>query len=275
MTPRLHTAAALGQLPKLHVYVDETGDRGFSDRSRQQSPFFAMSALLVPQEEEWQVKVAAGGLRALIHGVQPQTAMKPLHWVEHFRAKHPERRRRAAQTLANMSDVKVIHVITHKDSVEQDAGMRKSKELFYNYTTRLLLERVAYAARGWPEGKRLAIVRLGTVKHMDHTSTLQHLTRVRDGLCDNYGVPWTYIKWPPIWESTQRDGIQLADVHAGLLETALSGHPDDWDCARNLLLCRHQLRRVPGRGALGYGLKIVGKKGFVTGRIWYPDWAAE
>lgn len=271
MTP-YYTPAILGQLPKLHVYVDETGDRGFSDKARAESPFFAMTALLVPQEEEWHVKLVAGGLRAIVHSGQPQDQLKPIHWVEHFKAKHTERRRHAAVALSRMPDVKVIHVIAHKDTVNEDWVMRKDGGLFYNFATRLLLERVAQSAKWWPGGKRLAIVRLAQVKHMDHSSSESHLDYVRNGGCETYNVPWQLIKWPPTWHNTQRDGIQLADIHAGLLGTALSGDPDDLDCARNLLLCRHQLRRRRDGQVLGYGVKVIGKAGFVTSRAWYPEW---
>ncbi|MFE4174193.1 DUF3800 domain-containing protein [Streptomyces sp. NPDC056909] len=184
------SSAYYGQLPKLHVYIDETGDRGFSIASRAQSPFFAMSALIVPQEDEWIVKVTAGGLRALVHGAQPQRILKPIHWVEHFRPKRPERRNQAARTLALMSSAKVIHVIAHKDTVNSDDGMRQDKGVFYNYTTRLLLERVAYAAKDWPGGPRLAIVRLGRVKHMDHDAAEADLDSMRqDANSAMWGVP--------------------------------------------------------------------------------------
>ncbi|MEU0691571.1 DUF3800 domain-containing protein [Streptomyces uncialis] len=271
MTP-LYVPPSWGQLPKLHVYIDETGDRGFSQRSRAQSPFFAMTALLVPQEEEWDVKATAGGLRSIVHNGPPQARLKPLHWVEHFKAKRADRRQMAAVMLSRMRGVMVIHVIAHKETMEQDGGMRQSKELFYNYTTRLLLERVALAAQEWPGGQRLAVVRLGSVKHMDHSASESHLDWVRNGNCETFNVPWGLIKWPPTWESTERDGIQLADLHAGILNAALSGDPQDAACARNLLACRHQLRRSATGRTLGYGVKVIGDRSFVTDRAWWPDW---
>ncbi|MBD2835121.1 DUF3800 domain-containing protein [Streptomyces pratensis] len=271
----LATPARFGQLPKLHVYVDETGDRGFSEASRVKSPFFAMTALLVPQEDEWVVKLTAGGLRALVHGAEPQRILKPIHWVEHFKAKRIDRRRQAAQALALMPNAMVIHVIAHKETVNADAGMRQDKGVFYNYTTRLLLERIALAAKYWPGGPRLAITRLGIVKHMDHTTTADYLNYVRQtaGLT-SYQVPWNFIKWPLTWESSQRDGIQLADLHAGILNSALSGDPQDRTCANNLLLVGHQLRRAWTGSPLGYGVKIIGDDSFVTGRVWWPQWRA-
>ncbi|GGN64142.1 hypothetical protein GCM10012285_65930 [Streptomyces kronopolitis] len=266
-----HVPEHFGQLPKLHVYVDETGDRGFSDRSQAQSPFFAMTALVVPQEDEWTVTYTAGGLRALVHRSQPQQPLKPIHWVEHFKPKHPERRSWAAQALASIPTARVIHVIAHKATLNQDNEMRRDKGVFYNFTTRLLLERVAHLAREWPGGKRLAIVRLGQVKHMDHQDCVSYLDQVRSGNGETYGVPWEHIKWPPTWENTMRNGIQLADVHAGLLNSALSGHPQDTACAANLQKISHQLRRSARGELLGYGIKVIGDKRFVTDRAWWAD----
>jgi len=271
------TPPHLGQLPKVHVYIDETGDRGFSERSIAKAPFFAMSSLLVPEEEEWQVKVTAGGLRALIHSGRPQDVHKPLHWVDHFKAKHPERRERAARMLAQLPSAQVIHVIADKRTMSQDTGLRNDRAAFYNFTTRYTLERVALAARHWPGGPRLAIVHLAAVKHMDHAESADYLSRVRGGLTasEGWGVPWDYIKWPPTWHATNRDGVQLADIHAGLLHCALSGSPDSAECAQNLLICKHQLRRSPGGTVLGYGVKVIGSPQFVTSRVWYRDWVTK
>ncbi|MDX3634353.1 DUF3800 domain-containing protein [Streptomyces europaeiscabiei] len=267
MTPL--TRAEFGALPKLNVYVDETGDRGWSDKS---SPFFAMTALLVPSEDDWTVRYAAGGLRSIVHASRPDTTT-PLHWVDHFKAKRPERRLRAARCLASMPSAKVIHVIVPKDTARGLARGLADGVRFYNYTTRLLLERVAHAAKGWDGGPRLAIVRLGAVHGMDHEDTAAYLTWVRDGRCQTFDVPWQYIKWPPKWYGTEWDGIQLADIHAGLLNVALTGDKNDEECAANLLLCKHQLYRAPAGTLLGYGVKVIGDVRFVRDRAWWPKWS--
>ncbi|MGW0795204.1 DUF3800 domain-containing protein [Streptomyces sp. NPDC002692] len=265
----LLTSAQLGALPKLRVYVDETGDRGLKGKA---SPFFAMTAVLVPEEDDWTVRYAAGGLRTVIHESNPDSTT-PLHWVDHFKAKHPDRRLRAARALASMPSAKVIHVIVPKSSVRTRAPGLVDGVRFYNYTARLLLERVAHAAKQWEGGPRLAIVRLGTVRGMDHTDTAGYLTRVRNGQCQTFDVPWVHIKWPPVWSGTEWDGIQLADIHAGLLNVALTGDPEDEICAENLLLCKHQLYRSPNGYLLGYGVKIIGDHRFVVNRCWWRKWS--
>ncbi|MFD8919421.1 DUF3800 domain-containing protein [Streptomyces sp. NPDC059569] len=211
-------AAHPGTLPKLNVYVDETGDRGIS---RQSSPFFAMTALMVP---------------------------------------------------AGMPSARVVHVIVPKEAARTAPGMA-NRDRFYNYTTRLLLERVAYTAQQWEGGPRLAIVRLGHVSGMHHADTAGYLDFVRQRQIETWGVPWQHIKWPPVWMGTDWDGIQLADLHAGLLNCALSGDPDDEACAANLLLCKHQLYRSRNGRLLGYGVKVLGNTSFVTGRSWWEKWS--
>ncbi|MFJ5217216.1 DUF3800 domain-containing protein [Streptomyces sp. NPDC088354] len=261
------TATALGALPKLRVYVDETGDRGALG-----SPFFAMTALVVPEEEDWNVRFVANGLRDMIHTSNPGTTT-PLHWVDHFKAKRPERRARAARALSLMPGVKVIHVIVPKRNVVPTGGMADGTR-FYNYTTRLLLERVAYCAATWAGGPRLALSYLGTVKGVDHADTADYLTRVRNGQCgETWGVPWQYLKWPPKWTGTDRDGVQLADIHAGMLNVALTGDPTDEDCAQYLLSCKHQLYRSPTGIMLGYGVKVWGSQVFIVNRCWFAKWA--
>ncbi|WP_187282846.1 DUF3800 domain-containing protein [Streptomyces sp. MS191] len=255
------------------MYVDETGDRGLANGA---SPFFAMTALMVPHEDDWTVRYAACGLRGLIHTSLPNTT-KPLHWVDHFKAKRPERRYRAARALADMPSAKVVHVIAPKEDIRRDyyRGLQNT-DRFYNFTCKYLLERVAHAARNWPGGPRLAIVRLGAVKGMDHSQTAYYLNRARRGDFDRFGlaVPWQYIKWPPAWTGTDWDGIQLADIHAGLLNVALTGAKDDATCAENLLLCKHQLHRSPAGILRGVGVKVIARDdSFVTDRCWWKKWS--
>lgn len=268
MSPRLPPSPSFGHLPRLHVYVDETGDRGFAKSS---STFFAMTALMVPAEDDWNVITTAGGLRALIHKSRPDTTT-PLHWVQHFKRKHADRRNYAARQLAVMPSAKVVHVIVPKDAVRSYEGMWNGVR-FYNYTARLLLERIAYAAKQWQGGPRLAVVRLGSIKGMDHTDTVNYLDFVRKGYTNNWNVPWGHIKWPPAWTGTDWDGVQLADLHAGLLNAALTGDPNDDDCAENLLLCKDQLYRSRAGKLLGYGVKVLGDDGFITGRCWWNKWS--
>jgi hypothetical protein len=146
--------------------------------------------------------------------------------------------------------------------------MRKDSSLFYNYVTRLTLERVAYAAQNWPSGPRFAVVRFGSVVGLDSAATLQYLTRIHSSPSP---VPWECLKWPPVWRGTELDGIQLADIHAGMLNSALTGDVDDPTCAAYLLEVGHQLQRSNHGQLLGYGMKVLWDPSFVRNRCWWPD----
>lgn len=233
-----------------------------------------MTALMVPAEDDWSVIATAGGLRALIHRSRPETTT-PLHWVEHFKKKHAHRRTWAAQELASMPSAKVIHVIAPKEQVRLYPGLADGPR-FYNYTTRFLLERVALAADNWEGGPRLAVVRLGAVRGMDHGETVNYLNLIRGGGYDRYRPPpWHRISWPPVWSGTDWDGIQLADLHAGILNNALTGQYADEGSAENLMLVKHQLHRSAAGQLMGYGVKVIcqGDDSFVTGRSWWKKWS--
>ncbi|MFJ7418010.1 hypothetical protein ACIQXD_05275 [Streptomyces uncialis] len=261
--------AELGALPKLHVYVDECGDRGLGPRS---SAFFAMTALMVPAEDDWTTRFTAGGLRALIHRSNPASVV-PLHWADHFKAKRPERRLRAAQALAAMPSARVVHAVVPKWLARESlASPLADGGRFYSITARMLLEGVASASQAWAGGPRLAVVRLGAVRGMDHTDTVTYLSQVRSGRDGERDIPWQHIKWPPAWVGTDWDGVQLADLNSGLLHTALAGRPQDDACAENLLLCKRQLHRSPAGDLLGHGVRVLGDRRFVTERCWWPKW---
>lgn len=133
-------------LKTVEVFCDETGDRGWSADS---SPWFGMCAVMVPQEAIPQMRATLAGLR---HEINTD---KPLHWVEHFqKAKQGPRRQMAALMLAALPGVKVIYVVADKATLKASPRLRESTDLFYHYTMRLLLERVAQQLASW--GRREA-----------------------------------------------------------------------------------------------------------------------
>lgn len=256
------TPQRLRMLPRLEVFVDEVGDRGFTTKS---SEAFAMAAVIVPQECVADMKLVIGGLRHTIN------TTKPLHWVDHFtpKQKHADRRRLASDWVAKIPEVKVVYVIAHKATMIAGEHLRADQDLFYNYVTKLLLERVAYEAKFWPGRPRLAVTRLSAVRNMRHGDSVEYLNAVR--AYNRTRAPMEHILWPPKWHDPSAfDGLQLADIYLGMLWTALKGGPDDADCARMLLEHRHQLRRSAHGQVLGYGVKVYGDPRYVSQRCWWP-----
>lgn len=266
LSQRYRTLPQIGQLPKVEVYVDEYGDRGFSPKA---SPFFAMTAVMVPEEHAAHMRVVASGLRAEIR------TTKPLHWVDHFtpKPKHASRRQLAATLVAGIPGVSVTYVVAHKESMVGGEHLRSSQVAFYNYVTKLLLERVAYQAKGWPGGPRMAVCRLSSIKGTRDVDTIAYLEGVR-----TYGktsAPMDFIKWPPSWHGPERyDGLQIADLYMGMMGSALSGRDQDLACAEGLLAHRGQIRRSAGGKVLGFGVKVYGDEAVLTDRAWWGELCA-
>ena len=225
-----------------------------------------MVAVMVPAEAVDDLKVVVGGLRNVIN------TTKPLHWVDHFTPKpqHAARRSLASRLVAAIPGAKVVYVVAHKSTLIASQSLRADRDLFYNYVTKLLLERVAFAAERWDGGSRLAIVRLGDVKNMDHVESLRYLNVVRES--GRTRAPFKFIMWPPRWYGPDRfDGLQLADLYAGMLLCALRGDPADPGCAAYLLEHRHQIRRSPSGDIFGWGIKLFGDARYLKGRAWWAD----
>ncbi|HEY3546248.1 MAG TPA: DUF3800 domain-containing protein [Propionicimonas sp.] len=259
---RHRTPAAIGRLRRVEVFVDEYGDRGFGLKA---SPMFAMTAVMVPEESVNHMRAVAGGLRSVIR------TGKPLHWVEHFtpKPKHAERRALAAEMLAGIPGVVFLCVVADKATLEGSEYLKGDEDHFYNYVTKLLLERVAFQAKNWPGGARMALARLSSIRGTRERDSIEYLEAVRDR--GRTTAPLQYIKWPPHWYGPERyDGLQIADLYTGIIGNAISGAPTEIECAAHLLRCRHQLRRGPRGQVLGWGVKVYGRDGFLTERPWWP-----
>lgn len=228
-----------------------------------------MTAVMVPAESAPHMRVVAAGLRSEIN------TEKPLHWVDHFtpKPKHAFRRKLAADMVAAIPGAVVIYVVCEKRTLIASEHLRADQDLFYNYVTKLLLERVAYAARYWPGGSRLAIVALSSIRGTAATDSRNYLDAVRD--YRKTDAPMRYIKWPPSWHGPDRfDGLQIADLYMGMMGTALSGSETDVACAAHLLAHRSQIRRGPNGQLLGWGIKMYGDAGALTRRAWWDLLAA-
>jgi hypothetical protein len=189
------------------------------------------------------------GLRTVVVGTTGA-----LHWSEHFRRKH-ERRRDDAAALISAIPATVVIVAAHKACLPQGAAMGNDTAVFYNYAYRLLLERVAYLARDWPGGPRLAIVRADSVKGMKHGESLAYLEHVKrhGGIYSRYPVPWHTLNWPPTWHASREfDGLQLADLFASTLGVGLNQNDPTW-----LIPWAPRMRAFGSRNVWRRGFKVL------------------
>ncbi|GLZ28162.1 hypothetical protein Lesp02_03520 [Lentzea sp. NBRC 105346] len=252
-------------LPVVRVYIDETGDRGFKPTS---SPTFGFCAVLVPDEHD-------NDLRTVIQTLRNDfeiSGERPVHWKEHLRPRFHERRRHAAKRLATVPGVQVIHVVIDKANVPLNAGMRGDIVKTYNYALRLLFERIAFAVRDWPGGSRRAIVKVAHVKGHDHAKSLDYVTKTCPVSPSPVSVPWNLVTSNVTIEGTTAvDGLQAADLYAGMFNAAITPDRFGNNWPEYLLAVTHQIRRGPNGKVCDYGIKILGDKKIVTDQDWWPQ----
>lgn len=120
------------------VYVDEAGDRAISARS---SNHFVVSAVIVPDESDLEVRAGLAGLRTAL-GRGPGDVL-------HFRKFSHSKRLKAVQEIAGFPLATVANVIVHKDLIGQplpagDTAYISRPDPMYLWALRLLLERISW-----------------------------------------------------------------------------------------------------------------------------------
>lgn len=182
-----------------------------------------------------------------------------------------DRRRHVARLLAALSGVQVIYVVIDKSCVPANAGMRDDNSLAFNFTAKLLFERIALSARDWPGGRRRAIVRVSHVKGHDHPEMLRYIREQCPRQTGSGWIPWSLATSAVTIDSpAQIFGLQAADLYAGIFWAAMT--PDKYKVTDHghLLEVAHQIRRVDGK-MLGYGIKVLGDRNqLITGQSWWP-----
>ncbi|GAA1908801.1 hypothetical protein GCM10009688_11460 [Arthrobacter gandavensis] len=246
-------------LPKVHVFVDEYGDRNF--KNNRESEWFTMTALMVEQEHVDHMRAAVAGLRS----VYRIPAGNKLHWVDHFKVKQEARRFTALHLLTSIPNIRLVNVLLHKPSVGLGAHMRNEQARSYHLMTQYLMERVARAAAGWPGGPRLAKVSLGVVGGVDHDETMMQLHAA--ALRNDARTPFGNLLWPFKWfDSARLDGLQAADVFSGFLTAALVSGDGRYYSRVLQLVCTD-----PRGNHLGEGMKIFPNNAIrlVTESAWW------
>jgi Protein of unknown function (DUF3800) len=251
-------------LPIVRVYIDETGDRGFGARS---SPVFGISAVMIPDEHDHDLRTAVGALRTAF-GITGAV----VHWSDHCGPSYHDRRRHVARTLASVPGVQVLYALIDKQHSPDSSAMRTDHRLAYNYVARLVFERAALAARDWPGGPRRAVVRVAHVRGHDHHELLRYIQHRCPRLERSSWIPWALAVSSVRIDSPKRcDGLQAADLYCGIFNAAVSpdrfGYVDDG----HLLTVAHQIRRGPCGQILGFGIKILGQDPrIVVNQPWWP-----
>lgn len=242
-------------MPVVSVYIDETGDRGHGSTS---SPIFGMAAVLVPEDSRAELRAAVQQLRSDFNVPNNKT----MSWKES--AKHPDRRRRAAEVLAAVDGVKVCYVYADKASLRANS-YKSHKDRFYNYVAFKMFKSVLWAGRNM-EATDLRI-RFGHVRHHDHTATERYIRREA---ARTSSVPMGLVSSLRWVSADKYDESQAADLYGGFLKAALwpSGAFDFIE-ERYLLRVWHQIRNSEAC-AIPLGIFSMPDYGVLTAQPWFP-----
>jgi Protein of unknown function (DUF3800) len=194
--------------PRVHVYVDETGDRGGSSAA---SPIFGMAALVLDDDGVRNVRAAVDELRADF----AVPAGRVMSWKS--AAKTHDRRRRAAEVLSALPGLQVCYVYTLKAEL-RPGSYRDNPQRLYNYVAYMIYKASLWAARAWKGSGAEVWTRFGHVVGHDHRTTEAYIRReaARDPR-----VPFEMeqgLRWV---SADQYAESQAADLYAGFLKAAL------------------------------------------------------
>lgn len=116
-------------VPVMKIFVDESGDLGFSSRS---SKWFVVTLLLTSHHRKIEkcVKKVHGGLR------KKERNVRELHAYHERDAT----RKRILGLISNVEDVQILCVILNKTKVY--TRLQDQKSVLYNYVTNILLDRM-------------------------------------------------------------------------------------------------------------------------------------
>lgn len=242
---------------KIHIYVDETGDRGPGSNS---SPIFGMAAVLVDAAGAVELRNAVLKLRVDFN--TPTT--RAMSWKED--AKNHDRRRRAAEVLGAVQSIKVCYVYAVKSELRSDSYLHDGQR-FYNYVAYKTYKSALWAARNWKGSGAQVWTRFGHVARHDHRTTEAYIRREvsidpRIPFHMEQGLKWVaadaYIE------------SQAADLYGGFLKSAVWPEPQfGYVEPAYLLSVWHQIRNSEAC-AIPLGLMSMPSNGLVRRNAWFP-----
>jgi len=237
------------------VYVDESGDRGWSPTS---SPVFIVAALIVPDEIDAQLRAVRDQLCIDLH--KPISTV--LHWAENLK-KH-DQRKYVSRTLG-FEDITLSYFVIDKASFGGAPRGLGHHERMYNYALRRLLERISWFARDHGREARVTFAHVKNFKYV----TLRNYLHVLQG------IP-TQIHWPSL-ASLKIKGpndyllLQFADIAAGALSSAIC--PDPYGSVEVAYLSElaHRIYRRPPGPITTYGLHVMRTNQLLVNQPWWAQ----
>jgi len=233
------------------VYVDESGDEGFSF-DRGSSEWFVLSAVVTRKANDLETVKLVDAVRARLN--------RPPRLPLHFRKLRHEHRLPFIEEIAK-ARLRTISVLVHKPSLGEPEKFDQRYRLYF-YSVRYLLERASWLCRDHRKandpGDGSADIVFSNRSGMSYEEMKDYLDRLRD-TSEARGVTiyWDAIRVDQISAHTpgKRMGLQIADAVATgtyyAVQRTQYGHTED----RYIRMLKPVVYHRQGR-YLGYGIKF-------------------
>ncbi len=241
------------------VYIDESGDEGFSFRTvaadNGSSDWFVLSAFVTRSANDLETVKIIDEVREEF-GLDPK---KHVHWKK---LKHPQKVR-YSQIIGGLP-ARVLSICVHKPSLLEPEKFRDRYGLYF-YCVRYLLERVSWLVRDThnPEkygGDGTADVLFSNRSGMSYEEMKYYLRHLQSMQENNHDIriDFNHVDIDQIHAKTpgKSMGLQLADAVAGATFNALERDPYENTEPRYFQTLNPIMYKSRGK-MWGHGLKIV------------------
>lgn len=235
------------------VYIDESGDDGFSFGAGS-SEWFVLSAVITRSAEDPAAVKVVDTVRQRL-GRDPEER-KPLH----FRDLRHEHRLVLVDEIAR-KPFRAVNVLVHKPSINEPETFRERYRLYF-YAARYLLERVSWYCRDHRRASDpgdgsadLVFSNRGGMSYRELRDYLR-LLESQSGLSD-VRVDWSAIRADQVQAFTpgKQMGLQVADAVASAFYHAVQASQYGFAEDRYARMLRPVVYQYQGR-YLGYGIKL-------------------
>jgi len=238
------------------VYIDESGDEGFSfgKFGEASSDWFVISAVIARVEQDLEIV-------KLVNRVRVQLG-KPSNKLLHFRDLKHEQRIFYVSEIAK-AELRTVSILLHKPSLKEPEKFQERYHLYF-YATRYLLERVSWYCRDHhnarDSGDGSADIMFSNRSGMSYEDLREYLNILKEdtGLFD-VRIDWSIIKPHPdhikACNPGKQRGLLIPDAVAGSFFYAVQKTQYGFTEDRYAKILKPVVYHRQGR-YFGYGLKL-------------------
>jgi hypothetical protein len=237
--------------PTFIVYIDESGDEGFSF-NQGSSEWFVLAAVITRRTTDLETVKLVDRVRSKLG----KPGKKPLH----FRDLKHEQRLPFVGEIAEVC-LRAVTILVHKPSIREPEKFRERYRLYF-YGVRYLLERVSWYCRDHKtsrdKGDGSAEIVFSNRSGMSYHELREYLRllEAQTGFFD-VRIEWSVINTDQIvvFSAGRRMGLQIADAVAGSFFYAVQPSQYGYTEDRHARILKPVVYHQKGR-YLGHGLKF-------------------